>query len=245
MPLNIEVTQFPNGVGTAKDNSVLNAVPLPLPNAQLSIEDFDALTLRDILWTATVIGAGVVQTFPLSSSGVIRAVSAGAATDGQKLEATGDGLVSDNVGFSVGQEIWYGIRFRIDDPVNTILIFGFIPDAATVSPADGVYLRSDDVSDVLNLISENNGAAQSLTALGTLAADTWYEASIYWDGIDKVSGQFTGPDGVVGGGGNLIPGANLPAVGLLPEFLFSAGAGAGAKTLDVDYILFGGSRQLT
>jgi hypothetical protein len=244
MPLNIEVTQFPNGVGTAKDNSVLNAVPLPLPNAaSLSMDDFDALTLRDILWTATAIAAGVVQSFPLSSSGVIRQVSNGAAADGNKLEATGDGLVSDNVEIAVGQEIWYGIRFRIDDPFNTILIFGFIPDAATVSPADGVYLRSDDVSAGLNLISENNGAAQSLTELGTLEADTWYEASIYWDGIDKVSGQFTGPDGVIGGGGTVIPGANLPAVGLLPMFLFSDGVDAAAKTLDVDYVLFGGSRE--
>ena len=245
MPLNIEVTQFPNGVGTAKDNSVLNAIPLPGPAAQLSIEDFGPMTLVDILYSQTDIGAGVVQTFPLSSSGVIRQVSAGAATDGSKLEATGDGLFSDIFEIAVGQEAWYGLRFRIDDPFNTILIFGFIPDAATVSPADGVYLRSDDVDAGLNLISENNGAAQSLTELGTLVADTWYEAAIYWDGIDKVSGQFVGPDGVVGGGGNLIPGANLPAVGLLPCFLFSDGVDGAAKTLDVDYILFGGSRQLT
>jgi len=241
MPLNIEVTQFPNGIGTAGDNSVLNAIPLPGPLALLSIEDFGPYTLRDILWTATAIGAGVTQTFLLSSAGVQRQVSAGAATDGNKLQADGDGLFTDTFELAVGQEAWYGIRFRTDDPIQNILLFGFWPAVGTVAPTDGVYLRSDDGSAVLNLISENNGAAQSLTALGTLEADTWYEAAFYWDGIDKISAQFTGPDGVIGGGGTVIPGANLPAVGTLPSYLFSAGEAA-AKTLDVDWVLFGGSR---
>lgn len=241
MPLNIEVTQFPNGVGTAKDNSVLNAIPLPGPAGHLTIEDFGPGSLLGGVWAGTAIGAGATPTYPLSSSGVLRQTSAGAATDGNKFEADAGGEQSDSFGFSVGEEAWYGIRFRIDDPINTILIFGFIPDAATVTPADGVYLRSADVTGVLELVAENT-SVEVATNLGTLEADTWYEAAFYWDGIDKISGQFTGPDGVVGGGGTVLPAASLPAVGLLPGFLFSAGAGAGAKILDVDWVLFGGSR---
>jgi hypothetical protein len=38
MPLNIEVTQFPNGIGTVKDNSVLNAVPVPIPGGAFAFE---------------------------------------------------------------------------------------------------------------------------------------------------------------------------------------------------------------
>jgi hypothetical protein len=66
--------------------------------------------------------------------------------------------------------------------------------------------------------------------------------ALYWDGIDKVSGQFTGPDGVIGGGGTIIPGANLPAVGLSPTVTVAEGAAA-AVTADLDYVLFGGSRS--
>jgi hypothetical protein len=240
MPLNIEVTQFPNGVGTAKDNSVLNAVPLPLPGAQLSVEDFGQDTqIAD--WTDLVIGAGVGgDVFPLSSSGVLQQVSAGAATDGNKLSLQLAGV--DTFGIAVGFEAWFGIRFRISDALNTILVFGFTPFDETVAPLDGVFLQSDDVDNTLNLVAIAAAGGTSTTPLGTLDDDTWYEAAIYWDGIDKISGQFVGPDGVVGGGGTVIPGANLTAVGLNPGFLFSDGVDGAAKTLDVDYVLFGGSR---
>jgi len=240
MPLNIEVTQFPNGVGTAKDNSVLNAVPLPLPNALLSVEDFGQDTgIAD--WTDLVIGAGVGgDVFPLGANGVLQQVSAGAATDGNKLSIQLAGV--DTFSLSVGQEAWFGIRFRISDPTNTILVFGFTPFDETVAPLDGVFLISNDASDSLDLVAVAAAGGTSSTPLGSLAADTWYEAAFYWDGIDKISGQFTGPDGTVGGGGTVIPGANLTAVGLNPGFLFSCGAVAAARTLDVDYVLFGGSR---
>jgi len=240
MPLNIEVTQFPNGVGTAKDNSVLNAIPLPGPIAALSVEDFGQDTgIAD--WTDLAIGAGVAgDVFPLGANGVLQQVSAGAATDGNKLSIQLAG--ADTFGIAVGQEAWFGIRFRISDALNTILLFGFTPAAATASAADGVFLRSDDLTSELILLSVNSGAGNSQVSLGTLEDDTWYEAAFYWDGIDKVSGQFSGPDGVIGGGGTIIPGANLPALGLNPGFLFSDGADAAAKTLDVDWVLFGGSR---
>ncbi len=243
MPLNIEVTQFPNGVGTAKDNSVLNAIPLPGPNAAaLSVEDFGQDTrIGEAGWVDLVIGAGVAgDVFPLGANGVLQQVSAGAATDGNKISAQFAGV--DTFGLSVGQEAWFGIRFRIDDPLNTILVFGFTPFDETVAPLDGVFLRSDDVSAALNLVSIAAAGGTSTTPLGTLEADTFYEAAIYWDGIDKISGQFSGPDGVIGGGGTVIPGANLTAVGLNPGFLFSDGVDGAAKTLDVDYVLFGGSR---
>lgn len=239
MPLDIEVTQFPNGVGTAKDNSILNAVPQPLPNAFHHVEDFGPNTqVAD--WTDLAIGAGVGgDVFPDSANGVLQQVSAGAATDGNKLSLQLDG--GNNFLISTAGRAWFGIRFRTDDPVENILVFGFSLAADTVAPGDGVFLRCADGSGVMEIVSVNSGAAESAADLGTLEADTWYEAALYWDGIDKVSGQFVGPDGVVGGGGNIIPGANLPSAGLTPGFLFSAGEAA-AKTLDVDYVLFGGSR---
>ena len=239
--LNIEVTQFPNGIGTARDNDVLNAVPVPLPNnAALSVEDFGQDTgIAD--WTDTAIGAGVAgDVFPLGANGVLQQVSAGAATDGNKLHIQLAGV--DTFSLLVGQEAWFGIRFKISDALNTILVFGFTPFDETVAPLDGVFLRSDDVSNALNLVSIAAAGGTSTVQLGTLEDDTFYDASIYWDGADKISAQFVGPDGVVGGGGNVIPGANLTAVGLNPGFLFSDGVDGAAKTLDVDYVLFGGSR---
>ncbi len=241
MPLNIAVSQFPDGLGTEKDNSVLNALPIPGPRlGALSVEDFGSDTgVAD--WTDTAIGAGVGgDVFPLNPNGVLQQVSAGAATDGNKLHIALAG--ADTFLIQAAREAWFGIRFKISDALNSILVFGFTPAAATVAPADGVFLQSDDLTNDLKIVSIAAAGGTSETVLGQLADDTWYEAAFYYDGIDKISAQFVGPDGVVGGGGTVIPGANLSAVGGNPGFLFSDGADGAAKTLDVDYVLFGGSR---
>ena len=241
MPLNISVTQFPGGVGNQKDNSVLNSLPVPGPNVALSVDDFGQTTLVDTLWSATAIGAGAAGSNPLSSSGILRQTSGGAATDGNKYAATAGAAQVDTFGFALGAEVWFGIRINVDDVLNTILGFGFIPDAATVAPADGVFLRCADVTRDLEIVSRNTGV-EVATVIGQLQDSVNYDIAFYWDGIDKVSAQFVGPDGVIGGGGTVIPGALLPAVGLLPYFLFSRGAAAAVTVMDVDYVLFGGSR---
>ena len=241
MPLNIEVTQFPNGIGTVKDNSVLNAVPVPIHGGAFAFDDLDQNSLFLTNWEAVVIAGGVTVTRPLSASGLLRQVTGGAGTDGNEYNATEGGVAPDVFETAVGAEAWFGARLMIDVADLSTLILGFVPEASAIAPADGVYIRKASGATLVELVVENNGAAQSVVSLGNIEADTWYEFALYWDGIDKVSAQFTGPDGVVGGGGNIIPGANLPAVGLSPTVTVAEGAAA-AVTADLDYVLFGGSR---
>jgi len=240
MPLNISVTQFPGGVGNARDNSVLNSLPLPGPNVALNVMDFGQGEDYASFYASTVIGAGAVLSNPLSSSGILRQVSAGAATDGTK-QAASIGSSADSFQFVLGKEAWFGARINLSEVVNEILLLGFIPAAATVAPADGVFLRSADATGNLEIVSRNTGV-EVATVIGTLLAATDYDVAFYWDGINKISAQFTGPDGSIGGGGTVIPGALLPAVGLQPSIVSSRGAVAGVTTFDLDYVLFGGSR---
>ena len=239
--LNIEVTQFPNGVGNQRDNSVMNSLPIPGPNVALSVEDFMMDTNFDNIWSATGLGGGSVPSFILSPSGVLRQTTSGAATDGNKYRATAGASQADLSQFVVGKEVWFGMRINADDVVNTLLLFGFIPDADTVAPVNGVFLRSIDGTRDIEIVSRNANV-EVATVIGQLQDGIDYEIAFYYDGIDKISAQFVGPDGVVGGGGTVLPGALLPAVGLDPTFLLARGAAAGVTVLDTDYILFGGSR---
>jgi len=238
--LNIEVTQFPGGIGNQKDNSVMNSLPVPGPNVSLSVQDFSMGEDYASVYNATVIGAGAALTNPFSVSGILRGVTVGAATDGLKLAAN-LGSDDDAFQFVVGKEVWFGARVNSDDILDTIYLLGFIPEAATVAPADGVFFRKADASLDLEIVSRNTGV-EVATVIGQLAPSTDYELAFYYDGIDKVAAQFTGPDGVIGGGGTVLPGALLPAVGLQPSVVFSRGAVAAATTVDLDYVLFGGSR---
>lgn len=238
--LNIEVTQFPGGVGNQKDNSVMNALPLPGPNVALNVQDFGQGEDYASFYASTAIGAGAALSNLLSSSGILRQVTAGAATDGTKQSAS-VGSTADSFQFVLGKEVWFGARVSSDDILDTIFLFGFIPAAATVAPADGVFLRKADASLDLEIVSRNTGV-EVATVIGQLAPSTDYELAFYWDGIDKIAAQFTGPDGVIGGGGTVLPAALLPAVGLEPAVVVSRGAVAAATTVDLDYVLFGGSR---
>ena len=241
MPLNIEVTQFPNGIGTVKDNSVLSSLPLPTPAVDLGFDDCGAASLLDLIATGTVIGAGaVLSQLAGFASGVRRYTTAGADGDGLAIGFDQATAAPDNMVVNAAP-VWFGLRFRVDDPVEFTLLAGFFPDASALAPTDGIFLRCADATGVLEIVSVAAAAAESATALGTLQADTWYEAAFYYDGIDKVAAQFSGPDGVIGGGGNVIPGANLTAIQVQPSINFAAGE-AVAKNFDLDWVLFGGAR---
>ncbi len=240
MPLNIEVTQFPNGIGTVKDNNVLNAVPVPIPGGAFAFDDLDANSLFLTNWEATAIAGGVTVSRPISASGLLRQVTGGNGLDGNEYNATEGGVAPDIFEIAVGQEAWFGARLSLDVVNLSTLILGFVPEASAIAPADGVYIRKASGATLVELVVENNGAAQSVISLGNIEADVFFEFGLYWDGIDKVSAQFSA-DGVIGGGGSLLPGANLPAVGLSPTVTVAEGAAA-AVTADLDFVLFGGSR---
>lgn len=240
MPLNIQVTQFPDGVGTVKDNNVLSAVPVPIPQAMQSFDDLGQQSNFIAEWNAVAIAGGAVASRPLSSSGILRQVTGGAGLDGNEFNADSNGAAVDSFQLVAGKAAWFGARFNLDIVNLSTLILGFVPAGSAIAPADGAYIRKASGATLMELVVENNGTAQSVIPLGNIVAATDFEVGIYWDGIDKVSAQFSAA-GVIGGGGALLPGANLPAVGLCPTVTVAEGAAA-AVTMDLDYVLFGGDR---
>lgn len=238
MPLNIEVTQFPGGVGNVSDDSVLNGVPGPLPGlGALVVEDFTGGENYLDHWSNVAIGGAAVPTVLISSNGVVRFTTPGVAAQGTALEANGATTLVDGHLVQAGVPSWITTRIDISEAVVNAFILGFVPGASGLAPADGVYLVSAAASGDVNLIVENNAAAQETQLVGTLAAGPtgFIEISLYWDGL-VASAQFPG------GGGSFIPAvANIPAVGLNATLTMVEGAG-GAATFDVDYIAFGGGR---
>lgn len=238
MPLDIQVTQFPGGLGTAGNNTILTGVSNPLPALQsLAIEDFSGGENYLTHYSPVVIGGAAVPTVLPSASGVVRFTTSGTPTQGTALE--GDGATSHVDGFLVeaGVPAWIAARLDIADPVVNAFLIGFVPGASALAPADGLYLYSAAASGDVNLIIENNGAAQEVQLIGTLAAAATgqFNIGLFWDGL-KAMGQFPG------GGGSFIPQvANIPAVGLNATLTMVEGAG-GATTFDVDSLAFGGGR---
>jgi hypothetical protein len=238
MPLNIEVTQFPNGIGTVADNNILNGVPGPLPNnGAIIVEDFTGGENYADHWTNVTVGAPAVAAILASSNGVVRFTTPGVAAQGTALEANGATTLVDAHLVQAGVPSWMTVRIDMSEPVVNAFILGFVPGGSGLTPADGVYLSCAAATGDVFIVVENNGAAQETQLVGTLGAGAtgFIEISLYWDGI-VAAAQFPG------GGGSFIPAvANIPAVGLNPTLTMVEGAG-GAATFDVDYIAFGGGR---
>lgn len=238
MTLNIEVTQFPNGVGSVGDDNVLNGVESPLHLLGSNImEDFTGGSDYLEAWTNVAITAPAVGADLGSSSGVVRFTTPGTPTQGTALEANAaTGLVDGHL-VQAGIPSWITARIDISEPVVNAFLLGFVPGASAFAPADGLYLNCAAATGDVFIIIENNGAAQETQLVGTLAAGAtgFIDIALYWDGI-VAAAQFPG------GGGSFIPAtANIPAVGLNATLTMVEGAG-GAATFDVDYIAFGGGR---
>lgn len=236
MPLNIEVTQFPNGIGTVGDASVLNGVGSPLPSdGSIGVMDFDSSEEFTAAYSEIAVGALAVPSVLPSASGVVRFTTPGVAAQGTALEGDAGGNHIDGFLVSAGVPAWMLARLDIADPVVNEFLVGFVPAGSGVAPAAGLYLYSMAGSGDVNLIVE--GAAQEVQLVGTLAAGAtgYIDIALSWDGI-VAAAQFPG------GGGSFIPSpANLPAVGLNATLTLVEGAG-GATTFDVDMIAFGGGR---
>lgn len=238
MPLNISVTQFPGGLGTVEDNNILNGVSNPLPNLQsLAVEDFSGGENYLDHYTNVAVGGAAVASVLAAASGVVRFTTPGVAAQGSALEANAATTHVDGVLVSAGIASFMAARLAIADPVANAFILGFVPGGSALAPADGLYLFSAAASGDVNLIIENNGAAQESQLVGTMVAGPtgFIDVALYWDGI-VASAQFPG------GGGSFIPAvANIPAVGLNATLTMVEGAG-GATTFDVDSLAFGGGR---
>ena len=128
MPLNIEVTQFPNGIGTVGDASVLNGVGSPLPSdGSINVNDFGGGEGYQNTYEEVAVGALAVASVLPNAAGVTRFTTPGVAAQGTAL----------------GVPAWMTARLDIADPVVNAFILGFVPGGSGLAPLDGVYLSCD------------------------------------------------------------------------------------------------------
>ncbi len=238
---NIQVTQFPGGVGTVKDNSVLQALPVPIPSrASVVFDDFGAIVgLPDQTGYAQVDTgvASVLSALP-SAAGILRMVTPGGG-DGSILAGLDFAGGSDPIVLAVGQPVWFGARFRTSLLDATgINLFGFGDQASGPASTEGLQLRVFFNTVTLTSV---NAVGQTEVSFGNVVADTWYEVSMYWDGVDRVSGQLADTNGNILAGGGFLADANFPTLGMAPIF-GAAETGVAPITLDVDWVMFAAGR---
>lgn len=251
-----QVTQFPGGLGGARDDSLLSKIQSPLPlGMSVYWDDFDTGSNFDNVWTSYAQAGGATPSNPVSASGLRTYTTGATAGDGITLQANQGGGADDAWTMEETKSWFVACRFMIDVefPLFSIGYFDAGPIAASTF---GALLNISPANDpnnagVFGLIVNLLGFGRVVEVIpAPVAPGVWFEAAFAYDGADKFSCEVRADDGVNGAAGVLVedllvigaPGSPMfPMPPGNPSIHFETGNNA-AAALTLDWVAFGGGR---
>lgn len=191
-------------------------------------DDFDRYVAAD--WTVTVTQAG--------SGNASQALTDG---DGGQLLITNDNADDDRVffqkvgesfKFELGKALYFEARFKISDATQSDLVMGLqITDTTPLSVTDGIFFQKDDGDAYLDFHAKKDSTASDLTAIATLAADTFVVVGFYYDGSRSQIEVFVNDESV-----GYVPLTNVVDDEDLTISFGIQNGEAAIKTMTVDYV---------
>lgn len=140
-------------------------------------------TAADWVITTTEAGAGsATEAIGDGVDGELVLTNAAGDNDADFLQ-----LESESFRFVSGRQAWFAIRFKVDDATETDIVAGLqITDTTPLAVSDGVYFRKDDGDTNVDFVIIKDSTATTVTALTTLADDTYVELAFWYDGDDGI-----------------------------------------------------------
>lgn len=222
-------TNFPNGVTNAAETEALGSfLALDPTKVHAYFNDFDLYLATD--WTVTETQAGATQAITSGDGGLLALVNSAADDDINAVR-----LANTTFVLSTAKAFWLKCRLKVDDVLQSEVLFGLVDTMTAFNPADGVYLYKADGATPIRLSIEKTSAttnASADTATTDALNDTFVELAITYlpsEGVIKgwVNGNVFGTISTL---------TNLPTVALAPAIGIRNGE-AVAKTLTVDYFM--------
>jgi len=226
MAINSKPTHFTNGVTNAKKFDDMGAMGQLDPTLfHTYFNDFDTYVAGD--WTVTEVGTGS-RALTNVDGGVLLVTNAAADNDHNFFNKVGESFK-----FVSGKKLWFKSRFKVSDATQSDFVMGLqITDTTPLAVTDGVYFRKDDGDANLDFVVIKNSTATTVTAVDTVADDTYIVVAFYYDGASNIR-VFT--DNVVA---DLeVATTNLPDDEELTISFGIQNGEAVAKTMSLDYIL--------
>jgi hypothetical protein len=182
-------TRFSNGLSTQPRGKVLGDYPLPDPFHTASTSGKNVFTysndFTDVGTTTAYTIVGVSSTFALTDGvGGLAVLTPGGATTVTTMHRTAAAFQ-----FVAGNKFWYVHRLKVSAASgNQVLLAGLTKVATgTMATTDRLFFSKAAGSTSLDLISTVNNVATTLvTGLKTVAADTYTDVGLYYDGKDLI-----------------------------------------------------------
>ena len=248
-------TRETSGVSTSARTWAFANFPFPTPpRLNLYFNDFQTYDSTDFTVTGTSGSVGMTD----GNGGLLAVGTSGATNDIEGFQ-----LKNKCYSFTTGSQVWFSCNLAVGaTPTLGTLTFGLansLTSPGATVPTDGVYFNKAAGSASLT-VNLANASAYTQVTVGTLAANTYYTFSYYYNGKDALHvystiGQTTANGYITPGngsgyysGGNYVAcsfGAdyanaitNLPATStnLTAGLAYKASTGA-TCTATVDYFL--------
>lgn len=226
MPLDNQVTRYPNGVTNQFDNSIFTNLKVPDPSVYHPFfEDFDQFTAAQ--WSQGGVNPGATA-LAAGDGGILSMATTGASGDSNYIQQAANAWT-----FQSGKKLFFRVRGQLDDVTLGLLAFGLqIPVAANnfLTPADGIFLRKPAADTNVYLVSRVGSVETLSAALGVLTNATPFELSFAYDGQGNIAAALNGQVKA-----SITP-ASLTAVGLRVTAGVQANSAA-ARTLLLDQLV--------
>lgn len=217
--------RYPGGVTNVSAIDPLRDLPVPSPTRlHTFFDDFDTYIATN--WTVTETQAGATQATTAGDGGLLLLTNSAADNDVNQLQA------QETFKIAVGKKLWFAARWKVSNATETDVYVGLIITDTDIvgGVSDGVYFRKADDATALTHVLELN-AAETSASVGTIAADTFYTTSFYYNGRDSVEVYL---DGVKVASHTTL--TNLCTDEELAVTLSLTNGSAAAHTMTVDYI---------
>lgn len=206
--------------------------PVSPPNAEAFIEwfdDFHNYTAGDWTVTTTEAGSGdATEAVQDAAGGVLLLTNDDADDDRDFLQ-----WASETFKYVSGKSLTFKARFKVSDATESDFVMGLqITDTTPLAVTDGIWFQKDDGDTNLDFHCSKDSTASDLTAIATVADDTYMEVEFHYDGSNARISVYV--DGVAVGS---VPLTNAPDDEELTISFGIQNGAAAAKTMSVDYIL--------
>lgn len=206
------------------------------------MDDFDDYGAAD--WTITTTEAGAssaTEAITNADGGVLALTNDAADDDNDFLQWSGrdaSGTV-ETFKFETGKRLFFKARFKISDATQSDFVIGLqITDTSPLAVTDGIFFQKDDGDTNLDFHCEKNSTSSDLTAIHTMADNTYVEVAFYYDGSSSRIQAYV--DGASVGS---VPLTNVPDDEELTVSFGVQNGEAVSKVLSVDYIMVAKERQ--
>lgn len=144
-------------------------------------EDFLYYAAGD--WTITNTGVTPTNALTDVQGGCLLTTITAADDDASFLQKTGEAFK-----FVSGKKTFFECRFKVSDATQSDIVFGLsITDTTPLAVTDGVYFLKSDGAATVDFKSLMNSAGLTVSAIATLANDTFVKLGFYYDGASNVA----------------------------------------------------------